>query len=65
MTTSAPMRRFDPLLNDYDQHLQKITGLYNEARERDRKTIYIQRFYGKRHLTNWQNMSEILDAHIG
>lgn len=53
--------RIDPLLNEYDQHLQRITGLYNQARERDRKTIYIQRFYGRRHLTNWQNMSDILD----
>lgn len=49
------------MLNEYDQHLLKVTGLYNQARERDRKIVYIQRLYGRPHLTNWKNMSEILD----
>jgi len=53
--------RIETLLNEYDEQLQRYSGLYNQARERDRKTIDLQRLYGRRHLTNWQNMSEILD----
>src|SRR5215472_13009701 len=50
-----------PLLNDYDRHLQRITVLYNEARERDRRLLRIERLYRRPQLTNWENMSEILN----
>jgi hypothetical protein len=52
--------RIEPLLNEYDQQLQRYAGLYSQARQRDRRLIDVQRFYGRPHLTNWQNMSEIL-----
>jgi hypothetical protein len=32
-----------PLLDDYDRHLQRITDLYNEARERDRRLLRVER----------------------
>jgi hypothetical protein len=50
-----------PLLDDYDRHLQRITDLYNEARERDRRLLRVERLYRRPQLTNWENMSEILD----
>ena len=50
-----------PLLDTYDQHLQRIADLYNEARERDKRLLRVERLYRKPHLTNWESMSEILD----
>ena len=50
-----------PLLNDYDRQLQKITDLYNEARERDRRLLRVERLYRRPQLTNWESMSEILN----
>jgi len=50
-----------PLLDTYDRHLQRIIDLYNEAQKRDKSRLRVDRFYRKRHLTNWENMSEILD----
>jgi len=50
-----------PLLDDYDRHLQKITDLYNQARERDKRLLSVERLYRRPHLTNWESMSEILD----
>src|ERR1700751_2730065 len=49
------------LLVTYDRHLQKITNLYNEAREREKRLLRVERLYRKPHLTNWESMSEILD----
>jgi len=50
-----------PLLDNYDRHLQRITDLYNEARERDKRLLRVERLYRRPHLTNWESMSEILD----
>ena len=50
-----------PLLDDYDRHLQRITNLYNAARERDRRLLRVEKLYRRRQLTNWENMSEILN----
>lgn len=50
-----------PLLNAYDRHLQRITDLYSEARERDSRLLRVERFYRRPQLTNWENMSEILN----
>jgi hypothetical protein len=50
-----------PLLNDYDRNLQRITYLYNEARQRDKRVFNVARLYRKPHVTNWERMSEILD----
>jgi hypothetical protein len=50
-----------PLLDDYDRRLQRITDLYNEARERDRRLLRVERLYRRPQLTNWENMSEILN----
>lgn len=52
----------NPLLNDDDRQLQKITDLYNLARKRDESLFSISRLYRKPHITNWENMSEILDV---
>ena len=52
----------EPLLNDYDRHLQRITDLYNQARESDHALLNVERLYRRPHLTNWENMSEILDV---
>jgi hypothetical protein len=30
-----------PLLDTYDRHLQRITDLYNEARERDKRLLRV------------------------
>ena len=51
-----------PLLNDYDRQLERITDLYNQARERDRRLLRIERLYRRPHLANWEIMSEILDV---
>ena len=53
--------QMEPLVNDYENKLQKITGPYSEARERDRRLLRVERLYRKPHFTNWQSMSEILD----
>src|SRR5215469_1192320 len=50
-----------PLLDNYDRHLQKITALYNQARERDKRLLRVERLYRRPHLTNWESISEILD----
>jgi hypothetical protein len=50
-----------PVLDTCDRHLQRITDLYNEARERDRRLLRVERLYRKPHFTNWESMSEILD----
>ena len=50
-----------PLLDTYDRELQRITDLYNQARERDKRLLDVERLYRKPHLTNWESMSEILD----
>ena len=50
-----------PLLDTYDRHLQRITGLYNEARQRDKRLLSVERLYRRPHFTNWESMSEILD----
>jgi hypothetical protein len=50
-----------PLLDAYDRHLQRITNLYIEARERDKRLLRVERLYRKPYLTNWESMSEILD----
>lgn len=52
----------EPLLDTYDPELQKITNLYNQGRERDRRRLSIEKLYRKPHVTNWENMSEILDV---
>ena len=51
-----------PLLDTYDRHLQKITDLYNQAHDRDKRLLSVERLYRRPHLTNWENMSEILDT---
>ena len=53
--------QMDPLLNDYDRRLQRYTDLYNLARERDSSLLRFEHLYRRSHLTNWENMSEILD----
>ena len=53
--------QMEPFLNDYDKQLQRITDLYNQARERDRRLLRVERLYRRPHLTNWESMSEILD----
>jgi hypothetical protein len=50
-----------PLLDTYDQQLQRITDLYNEAQKREKSLLRLDRLYRKPHLTNWENMSRILD----
>ena len=50
-----------PLLDNYDRHLQRITDLYNQAREQDKRLLSVNRLYRRPHLTNWESMSEILD----
>jgi hypothetical protein len=54
--------QISPLLDDDDRQLQKITDLYNQARKRDESFFSISRLYRKPHITNWENMSEILDV---
>src|SRR5215469_13367948 len=34
-----------PLLDDYDRHLQRITDLYNQAHESDKRFFGIDRLY--------------------
>lgn len=51
-----------PLLDTYDRHLQKITDLYNQAHDRDKRLLSVERLYRRPHLTNWESMSEILDT---
>jgi len=51
-----------PLLDDYDRQLQKITDLYSQARQRDKSPLNVTRLYRTPHVTNWENMSEILDT---
>jgi hypothetical protein len=51
-----------PLLDTYDRHLQEITDLYNQAHDRDKRLLSVERLYRRPHLTNWDNMSEILDT---
>ena len=51
-----------PLLDDYDRQLQKITDLYSQARQRDKSPLNVIRLYRTPHVTNWENMSEILDT---
>lgn len=53
-------KKITPLLEDDDRQLQKITDL-TIKRERDRSLFSINRLYRKPHVTNWENMSEILD----
>jgi hypothetical protein len=53
--------QMESFLNDYDKQLQRITDLYNQARERDRRLLRVERLYRRPHLTNWESMSEILD----
>ena len=50
-----------PLLDTYDRHLQKITDLYNQAHDRDKRLLSVERLYRRPHLTNWESMPEILD----
>ena len=50
-----------PLLDDYDRNLQRITYLYSEARQRNKRVFNVARLYRKPHVTNWESMSEILD----
>ena len=49
-----------PLLDDYDRHLQKITDLYSQAHQGDESLLNITRLYRMPHITNWENLSEIL-----
>jgi len=51
-----------PLLDNYDRQLQKITDLYSQARQRDKSPLNVTRLYRTPHVTNWENMSEILDT---
>lgn len=51
-----------PLLDDYDRQLQKITDLYSQARQRDKSPLNVTRLSRTPHVTNWENMSEILDT---
>src|SRR5690242_15678680 len=44
-----------PLLDTYDRHLQRIMNLYNEARERDKRLLRVERLYRKPYLTNWES----------
>ena len=50
-----------PLLDTYDRELQRITDLYNQARERDKRLLRVERLYRRPYFTNWEKMSEILD----
>jgi len=50
-----------PLLDNYDRHLQRITDLYNQAHERDKRLLSVERLYRRPRLTNWESMAEILD----
>jgi cell wall assembly regulator SMI1 len=50
-----------PFLDTYDQELQRITDLYSDAQKREKSLLRIDRLYRKPHLTNWENMSQILD----
>src|SRR5215469_416362 len=49
-----------PLLDDYDRHLQRITDLYSQAHQGDESLLNITRLYRMPHITNWENLSEIL-----
>jgi hypothetical protein len=50
-----------PLVDDYDRHLHRMTDLCNEARQRDRRLLRVERLYRRPQFTNWENMSEILN----
>jgi hypothetical protein len=50
-----------PLLDDYDRDLNRITDLYNQAHEQDKRIFSVARLYGRPHVTNWKSVSEILD----
>ena len=56
-----PFSEMGPLLDTYDRELQRITDLYNQARDRDKRLLSIARLYRKPRLLNWESMSEILD----
>jgi hypothetical protein len=51
-----------PLLDTYDRELQRITDLYNQSRDRDKRLLSVGRLYRKPRLMNWESMSEILDV---
>jgi hypothetical protein len=53
--------QMEPLLSDYDKQLQRITDLYGQARERNRRLLRVERLYRRPYLANWESMSEILD----
>jgi hypothetical protein len=53
-------REMTPLLDDDDRRLERITDLYNEAHERNRRLLRVERLYKRPQLTNWENVSEIL-----
>jgi len=50
-----------PLLDSYDRELQRITDLYNQAREGDKGVLSLARLYRRPRLMNWESMSEILE----
>jgi hypothetical protein len=50
-----------PLLDSYDRELHKITDLYNQRHERETKLLLLGKIYRRPHLTNWENMSQILE----
>jgi len=51
----------EPLLDTYDRELQTMTDLYNQARERDKRLLKVERLYRRPYFTNWESMSELLD----
>jgi hypothetical protein len=53
--------QMEPLLSDCDNQLQRITDLYNQARERNRRLLRVERLYRRPNLENSESMSEILD----
>ena len=50
-----------PMLDNYNRDLRRITDLYSQTRERDKRLLRVERLYRRPHLTNWESMSEILD----
>src|SRR5215469_15521413 len=51
----------EPLLDTYDRELQTMTDLYNQAGERDKRLLKVERLYRRPYFTNWESMSELLD----
>jgi len=59
----AAFAQIEPIQKEYDEKLQKFSGLYSYARERDshRGLLDIQCVRGKHHPETWAKMSKIID----